>query len=134
MPSPLTRYVTLTYAKFLVVLLVPFAIVSLPVEVDFRIAYLMILPLAAVDVIAFAATLLLLSGKGELETLQAYGVAEGLVGKPLAFATCAPFVAFSTAAILLSSNPAIALLYGAIGLIVTISVPLIVVRRSWSRR
>jgi hypothetical protein len=80
----------------------------------------MILPLAVVDVIAFAGTLLLLSSKGELETLQAYGVPKRLVGKLLAFATCAPLVAFSAAAIPLSSDPGSALLFGAIGLIVTI--------------
>jgi hypothetical protein len=134
MPSPLARYVALTYAKFFVVLLVPFAIVALPVEVDFRIAYLMILPLAAVDVIAFAGALLLLSGKGELETLQAYGVPERSLRTPLAVATCVPLVAFSAAAIPSSSHPGSALLFGAVGLIATISIPLVVVRRRWSRR
>ena len=94
----------------------------------------MILPLAAVNVIAFAGTLLLLSSRGELETLQAYGVPERLVGKPLAFATCAPLAAFSAAAIPMSSNPRSALLFGAIGLIVTISIPLVAVRRCWRRR
>ncbi len=133
MASPLTRYVTLTYAKYFVVLLLPFALVALPVAMNFRIVYVMILPLAAMDVIAFAGALWLLSSRGELETLQAYGVPERLVGKPLAFATCAPLAAFSVTAIPLSSNPVSALLFGAIGLIVTISVPLVTVRRCWRR-
>lgn len=131
MASPLARYVVRTYALYFLLLLVPFALVSLPVEMNFRIAYLMILPLAGVDVSAFAGTLLLLSGRGELETLQAYGVPERLVGRPLALATCFPLAAFSAAAIPLSTNPVSALLFGAIGLIVTISVPLVVVRRCW---
>jgi hypothetical protein len=38
MARPLARYVTLIDAKYFVVLLVPFAVVALPVEVDFRIA------------------------------------------------------------------------------------------------
>ena len=61
MASPLARYVTLTYAKYFVVLLVPFALVALPVEMNLQIGYVMILPLAAVDVMAFAGALLLLS-------------------------------------------------------------------------
>lgn len=133
MASPLARYVTLTYAKYFVVLLVPFALVALPVEMNLQIGYVMILPLAAVDVMAFAGALLLLSARGELETLQAYGVPERLVGNPLAFATCAPLAAFSAATIPLSSNVGSALLFGAIGLIATISIPLVVVRRCWRR-
>jgi hypothetical protein len=134
MTSPLTRYVALTYATYFVPLLVPFALVALPIETDFRMVYLMILPLAAVDVIAFAGTLLMLSSRGELETLQAYGVADRSIGRPLAVATCAPLAAFSAVAIPLSSNPWNALLFAAIGLIVTIAVPLVIVRRCWRRR
>jgi hypothetical protein len=134
MASPLARYIVLTYTKCFVLLFVPFAVAVLPVWVDFRIAYLVILPLAAVDVIAFGCALLLFSRKGELETLQVYGVPERFVGVPLALATCAPSAAFSAAAIPLSSNPESALLFGAIGLVATISVPLVVVRRCWSRR
>ncbi|MGA8099081.1 MAG: hypothetical protein WB810_10520 [Candidatus Cybelea sp.] len=133
MASPLARYVTLTYTKYFVVLLVPFALVALPVEMNLQIGYVMILPLAAVDVMAFAGALLLLSARGELETLQAYGVPERLVGNPLAFATCAPLAAFLAATIPLSSNVGSALLFGAIGLIATISIPLVVVRRCWRR-
>jgi hypothetical protein len=132
--NPLARYVTLTYAKYFALLLVPFAVVALPVGIDFRNAYLMILPLAVVNVIAFAGSLRWLSSRGELETLQVYGVPERSVGGPLALATCAPLAAFLAAAIPLSSNPGSALLFGAIGLIVTISVPLVVVRRCWRRR
>ncbi|MFY9631587.1 MAG: hypothetical protein WAJ94_08295 [Candidatus Cybelea sp.] len=134
MGSPLARYVTLTYAKYFVLLLVPFALVALPVALDFRNAYLMILPLAVVDVAAFAGSLRSLSSRGELETLQGYGVPERSVGGPLALATCAPLAAFLAAAIPLSGNPESALLFGAIGLLVTIYVPLAVVRRCWSRR
>jgi hypothetical protein len=134
MTSPLTRYVTLIYATYFVLLLVPLALVALPVETDVHMVYLMILPLAAVDVIAFAGTLLLLSSRGELETLQAYGVADRSIGTPLAIATCAPLAAFSAAAIPLASNPWNALLFAAIGLIVTISVPLVIVRRCWRQR
>lgn len=94
MASPLARYVTLTYAKYFVPLLVPFAVVALPVALDFRIMYVMILPLAVVDLIAFAGTLLLLASRGELETLQVYGVPERSVAGPLALATCAPLAAF----------------------------------------
>lgn len=133
MASPLARYVTLTYAKYFVLLLVPFAVVALPVA-TLGMAYFMILPLAAVDVSAFAGTLLLLSRRGELETLQVYGVPERLVGGPLAIATCAPLAAFSAAAIPSSGDPGSALLFAGIGLIVTISVPLVVVRRCWRRR
>jgi hypothetical protein len=134
MARPLTRYVTLTYAKYFILLLFPFALVALPVVIHPQIVYLMILPLAGVNVAAFAGTLLLLSSRGELETLQVYGIPEGLVGKPLAFATCVPLAAFSAAAIPLSTHPGSALLFGAIGIIVTISVPLVVVRRCWSQR
>lgn len=134
MGNPLARYVTLTYARYFALLLVPFAVVALPVGIDFRNAYLMILPLAVVNVIAFAGSLRWLSSRGELETLQVYGVPERSVGGPLALATCAPLAAFLAAAIPLSSNPGSALLFGAIGLIVTISVPLVVVRRCWRRR
>jgi hypothetical protein len=118
---------------YFVLLVVPLAIVALPVEIDSRGLYLMILPLAAVDVSAFMATLLLLSSRGELETLQVYGVPERSVGGPLALATCAPVAVFSVAAIPLSSNPGSALLFGAIGILVTISVPVAVVRRCWRR-
>lgn len=134
MARPLARYVTLTYAKYFVLLLLPFALVALPVAIHPHSVYVMILPLAGVNVAAFAGTLLLLSSRGDLETLQSYGVPEGLVGKPLNFATCVPFAAFSAAAIPLSSHPESALLLGAIGLIVTISVPLVVVRRCWRQR
>lgn len=134
MPNPLARYVTLTYAKYFALLFVPFAVAVLPVWINFGIAYLVILPLAVVDITAFAAALLLFSSRGELETLQAYGVPERSVGRPLALATCAPLAAFSAAAIPLSGDPVSALLFGAIGLIATISVPLVVVRRCWSRR
>ena len=133
MTSPLARYVTLTYSMYFVLLVVPLAIVALPVEIDSRGLYLMILPLAAVDVSAFMATLLLLSSRGELETLQVYGVPERSVGGPLALATCAPVAVFSVVAIPLSSNPGSALLFGAIGILVTISVPVAVVRRCWRR-
>ncbi|MFZ0033250.1 MAG: hypothetical protein WAK84_15405 [Candidatus Cybelea sp.] len=134
MARPLARYVTLTYAKYFALLLVPFALVALPVAIHPHSVYLMILPLAGVNVAAFAGTLLMFSSRGELEILQGYGVPEGLVGKPLAFATCVPFAAFSAAAIPLSSHPGSALLFAAIGLIATISIPLVVVRRRWSQR
>ena len=133
MTSPLARYVTLTYSMYFVLFLVPLAVVALPVEINSRSLYLMILPLAAVDVSAFMGTLLLLSSRGELETLQVYGVPERSVGGPLALATCAPVAVFSAAAIPLSSNPGSALLFGAIGILVTISVPVAVVRRYWRR-
>lgn len=134
MASPLARYVMLTYAKYFVLLLVPFAVTALPVATNFRMMHVMILPLAVLDVIAFAGTLRLLSSRGELETLQTYGVSERSVARPLAIATCAPLVVLTAAAIPLSSNPGSTLLFGAIGLIVTISVPLVLVRRSWRRR
>ena len=118
---------------YFVLFLVPLAVVALPVEINSRSLYLMILPLAAVDVSAFMGTLLLLSSRGELETLQVYGVPERSVGGPLALATCAPVAVFSAAAIPLSSNPGSALLFGAIGILVTISVPVAVVRRYWRR-
>ena len=133
MTSPLARYVTLTYSMYFVLFLMPLAVVALPVEINSRSLYLMILPLAAVDVSAFMGTLLLLSSRGELETLQVYGVPERSVGGPLALATCAPVAVFSAAAIPLSSNPGSALLFGAIGILVTISVPVAVVRRCWRR-
>jgi hypothetical protein len=134
MTSPLTRYVMLTHATYFILLLVPFALVALPVETDFHMVYLMILPLAAVGVVAFAGTLLLLSSRGELETLQVYGVADRSIGRPLAIATCAPLAAFSAVAIPLSSNPWNALLFAAIGFVVTISIPLVIVRRCWRPR
>ncbi len=132
--SPLARYVTLTYAKYFVPLLVPFALVALPVVLDFQLAYVMILPLAAVNLGAFTGALLLLSSRGELETLQLYGVPGRLVARPLALATCAPLAAFSAASVAVAGNLGNALLFAAIGVIVTISVPLAVVHRCWRQR